>query len=76
MPRRKLEKQFRAAVGHAPGQEIQRVRLEQAKKMLSQSQLSVSRIASMVGFEEPASFSKFFQKHVAMSPRKFRDSQA
>ena len=41
--RRKLEKQFRAAVGHSPGQEIQRVRLEQAKKLLGQSQLSISR---------------------------------
>lgn len=73
--RRTFEQWFRREVGHSPGDEIQRVRLERAKHLLQSSELSMSNIARMIGFEEAAAFSKFFRKATGMSPREFRDGR-
>jgi LacI family transcriptional regulator len=70
--RRTFETWFRGRVGHSPGQEIQRVRLAKAKELLRGSELSVTRIAAMVGFREAAAFSKFFRNATGLSPRDFR----
>ena len=51
------------------------MRLEKAKDLLAKTQLFVSRIASMVGFEETASFSRFFAKQTGMSPLAYRRKQ-
>ena len=70
---RALSDRFREHVGHSISEEIQRVRLERAKALLSQTQLSMSRIASMTGYAETAAFSKFFHKATGISPRAYRD---
>ena len=72
--RRSLERQFRDLFGHSPGQEINLVRLHRAKELLRQQKLSVSRIASMVGFEETAALSKFFSKQTGLSPSEYRET--
>lgn len=74
--RRKFEQWFSEQVGHSPGQEIQRVRLERAKHLLQSSKLSASQIAQMVGFQETAAFSKFFRSAAGMTPTEFRQSAA
>lgn len=73
--RRSFENWFREHFGHSPGHEIQRVRLEKAKELLAGSDLSVTRIASMVGFQEAAAFSRFFRAGTGLSPRQFREQQ-
>lgn len=70
--RRSFEMHFKQRVGRSPREEIQRVRLERAQHLLRQTGLSVSRIASMVGFAETAAFSKFFRKETGVAPRDFR----
>jgi LacI family transcriptional regulator len=70
--RRKFEQWFTEQVGHSPGQEIQRVRLERAKHLLQTSDLSASQIAQMVGYQEAAAFSKFFRNAAGMTPSEFR----
>lgn len=72
--RRTLEKRFQEQLGYSPGDEIRRVRLERAKTLLQQTDLSMSRIAAMIGYEETAAFSKFFRNGTGMSPRAFRTS--
>ncbi|HET6248307.1 MAG TPA: substrate-binding domain-containing protein [Tepidisphaeraceae bacterium] len=74
--RRAFEIWFRAKVGCSPGRHIQRVRLERARELLSRTEISMARIASMVGFEEPTTFSRFFRKCQGMSPRSFREQNA
>lgn len=70
--RRTFEQWFREHFGRTPREEVQRVRLEKAKELLGSSELSVTRVASMVGFEEAASFSKFFRTGTGFTPREFR----
>lgn len=75
LTRRAFVEQFRQHVGHLPGQEIQRVRLEQAKNLLRHPEISITRIASIIGFQETAAFSKFFRLQTGLSPRAFRQQQ-
>lgn len=67
-----LERQFVAHVGRTPGQELLRVRLERAKELLRHTDLPVSRIAEMIGYERSSSFSDFFRKHAGTTPRAYR----
>ncbi|WP_028560237.1 AraC family transcriptional regulator [Paenibacillus pinihumi] len=49
-----------------------RIRIEQAKLLLLQTNLTVERIAEEVGFNHPAYFTSSFTKIEGMSPRKYR----
>lgn len=52
-----------------------RVILE-ATRDLTFTVLSVKEIAASLGFDDPAYFSRFFAKHVGVSPARFRQRQA
>lgn len=73
--RRSLQDLFLAQVGHTPIQEVHRVRLERAKTLLKETQISISRISTMVGFEESAAFGKFFRNQTGLTPRAYREQQ-
>ncbi len=72
MSRRLFEQLFVQKIGRTPGQEMQRLRLERATQLLIDTRLSISQIASMVGFAETAAFSKFFRRHTGTAPVRFR----
>ncbi|MDB5321085.1 MAG: xylR [Phycisphaerales bacterium] len=67
-----LERQFAAMIGRTPGQELLRVRLARAKELLRHSDLPISKIAAMTGYERSSSFSDFFSRHAGLSPRAYR----
>lgn len=48
------------------------VRIQQAKKMLADTQKSVSEIAYEVGYGSVSYFNRVFKEHVGMTPQKFR----
>jgi len=48
--------------------------IAEAKAILSRSTLSIQEVAARLGFKEAAHFSRFFKKHMGMSPSAFRDS--
>ncbi|WP_294334214.1 helix-turn-helix domain-containing protein [uncultured Sphingomonas sp.] len=58
--------------GSSPAAMLDARALLEARRLLLYSQLSVGEIADAVGFEDPAYFSRFFARHVGMSPRGFR----
>lgn len=70
--RKTLERKFVEIVGHPPGEEIRRVRLARAKELLLTTQLSVSRIGRMVGFEKGSLFTRFFLTGTGLTPRDYR----
>lgn len=72
--RRTFEKQFSERVGHSPKQEIQLVRLERAKQMLVDTELSMTQVSAMTGFSDPPRFTEFFRKHVGVSPTEYREA--
>ncbi len=72
IPRSTFEHRFTEQVGRSPGQEIHRVRLDAAKRLLSETELSVTRIATMVGFTRSSIFGEFFKRKTGVTPTSFR----
>ena len=51
---------------------VDRVRLESARLLLVQGNLSLAEVAYMVGFAEQSSFSRAFKRWAGLSPREYR----
>jgi len=60
--------------GQSTQQHIHDKLIEKAKEKLSTTNLSVSEIAYILGFEHPQSFSKLFKTKTSFSPLEFRQS--
>jgi len=58
--------------GFAPKQYIQNVRMERAKKLLAETDTSITMIANSVGYDDALLFSKMFKKYFSVSPKKYR----
>ena len=69
-----LYKIFMKKSGVSPKRYISRCKTEQAKRLLRETDLSVSFIASSVGFSNALDFSKFFSKNASLSPVQYRAS--
>lgn len=75
MSRRGLHKAFLENVGRTPGQELQRVRIERAKRLLlSESNHKLEVLAGLCGYQSANSFCVAFKQATGMSPKQFRDS--
>lgn len=53
---------------------IHRLRVEEACRLLRASNLPVTDVASMVGYEEIAYFSRCFRQQIGLSPRAYRQT--
>ena len=51
-----------------------KVRMEKAKRLLYSSDYSIQTISSMVGYNDPFTFSKAFKKYSQVSPSKYREN--
>jgi transcriptional regulator GlxA family with amidase domain len=69
---RGFARRFRAATGHAPLDYVQRLRIEQAKRRLEQTDEPVEDVAWQVGYEDPAAFRRLFHRLAGMSPGRYR----
>jgi len=70
--RRMAEMRFRQIVSHSILDEIQAVRLEKAKELLSNSGQDISAIANFCGFKSSNSLCKFFRQETGVSPSAWR----
>lgn len=70
--RRTLEIRFRNAIGRSPYEEIRRVHVNRAKKLLAETNLPLDRIAEASGFSESKHFYLNFRKETGLSPTQFR----
>ena len=73
MSRRGLHKAFLEQLGRTPGQELHRVRIERAKKLLGQSSHKIEVLAGMCGYQSANSFCVAFKQTTGMSPKQYRD---
>lgn len=62
---------FSSAVGIPPGKYLKRCRIEHAKSLLIQPQMTVALAASLAGFSSSDYFSKSFRRETGMSPGEF-----
>ena len=76
MSLRKLNKMSRSELGHSVLDEIARLRIEEAKRMMIETDDKLSTIASASGFCNASYFSKVFRKIAGVSPREWRSGQS
>jgi LacI family transcriptional regulator len=70
--RRALEQRFVRLVGRTPAAEIRRVRIEDAKRLLVESDRSIANISRATGFGHQDLFSRVFRRAVGLTPSQFR----
>jgi LacI family transcriptional regulator len=72
--RRYLERRFNTLLGRTPKQEILRVRVGIAKRLLSETLLPMPDIAGASGFTDSKMLSSVFVRDMGMTPSEFRRS--
>jgi len=72
LSRRALESRFRAAVGRTPHDEIARLRIDRAKRLLAETDHPLDRVAALSGFGSPSYLSVAFRRETGGNPRDFR----
>lgn len=63
---------FKKEVGLSFKEYLNHVRIEESKRLLTNSNFSIIDIAIAVGFEDQSYFSKVFKKYTGMTPKQFR----
>lgn len=65
--RRGLERKFQHILGKSPKEEIMRVRIDLAKRLLTESHLPVAQIARRTGFQTANYFANVFQRETGQT---------
>lgn len=73
MSRRSLERRFREHLGRSPQQEIQRVRVDTARRLLAETTLAIHEVATKAGFSDPDRLASVFRKVVGETPSAYRE---
>ncbi len=68
-----LSHEFKKYTGQSPIEYLLNKRLEQSKKLLATTDISISQVSSIVGFSNSSYFSQYFKKNVGVSPSNYRD---
>jgi LacI family transcriptional regulator len=72
MSRSGLEKAFREHFVRAPMEELRRVRIERAKRMLLDTDDKIQSIAYATGLQTPHNLCRVFREHLGITPKQFR----
>jgi AraC-type DNA-binding domain-containing proteins len=68
----RMEHLFKGHVGVSIRDYVRNRRLDEAARMLANTELRISEIACLVGFPDPANFNHAFRKRFGANPRAFR----
>lgn len=63
---------FKKATGQSPSQYFIHLRMEAARELLLESDLSILNIALEVGYGSPSYFAHLFRRHTGITPREYR----
>jgi len=69
---RTLVRQFKQSCGNTPNEYLQRVRIEKAKELLANSNLSISSVQYDVGYNDPKTFRNIFMRYTDLTPGAYR----
>ena len=69
-----FSKLFKQETGENYVEYLNKVRIGNAKKMLSESDVSIKEICYSVGFSDPNYFSRAFKKYEGVTPSEFKDA--
>lgn len=70
--RRTLDRRFAEALGRTVAQEIVRLRIQQIERLVTESELPMSKIANLYGFGSGSHFTQYFRQHTGLTPTLFR----
>jgi LacI family transcriptional regulator len=70
--RRVLERRFMELLDRTPADEIRRVRLERARQLLVETDMSLAQVAEVSGFSSQAYFSDLFRRQMFLAPLQYR----
>ena len=74
MSTRQLERLFRRYLNRSPKRYYMELRLQKARNLLMQTDMSVINVALACGFASPSHFSKCYRAHYATTPYRERGS--
>jgi LacI family transcriptional regulator len=72
LSRRSLERRFTATLGHTLLEEITRCRLDRAKRLLLETDLSIERVALAAGFSATKRMTHAFRESEGTLPHRYR----
>ena len=72
MTERTMIRRFKNACDITPGQYLQALRIEQARKLLETSTMPLENLINAVGYEDLSSFTRLFKKTTGLSPSQYR----
>lgn len=72
--RSRLERGLREALGRSPHDEVLRIRLDTARRLLLETELSITEVAKRSGFFRDSYFNEVFKRHFGQPPGGFRSS--
>ncbi len=70
-----FSRMFREENGQSFIDYLTSVRMEKAKELLTDSELSMKEIGVMVGYSDPNYFSRSFKKNIGVTPTEYRDGK-
>jgi transcriptional regulator GlxA family with amidase domain len=76
MSTRQLERLFRRYLSRSPKRYYMEIRLQKARNLLMQTDMSVINVALACGFASPSHFSKCYRAHYATTPYRERGTSA
>ncbi len=76
MSTRQLERLFRRYLNRSPKRYYMELRLQKARNLLMQTDMSVINVALACGFASPSHFSKCYRSHYSTTPYRERGAQA
>lgn len=74
LSQRQLQRKLEALTGFSPNQFIRSIRLNQAKKLLRDPDLSITAVAYDCGFSDPSYFARVFKQEFDKTPLEWREA--
>ena len=71
MNRRQILRKLKALINQTPQEYVITVKLNKAAELLLRRDKTISEIAYIIGFTEPANFTRAFTKMYGVSPKKY-----
>ena len=69
---RQFNRRFKAVFGVTPGQQVETLRLDAARRQLIDSDASIARVANQVGYRSEDAFRRAFDRRFGLPPSEYR----